>query len=137
MAWSYSGDPTTSDRDRLRFELGDTDQADPLLQDEEIDYCLARESTFVGALARAAEAVAQRFAREASTRVGQLSLDLAARARQWSERAKEYRRLAAAAHAPSAGGVSLADKAAALSDPDRPKPYFRLGMHDYASGDEG
>ncbi|MCL6597947.1 MAG: hypothetical protein K6T81_04335 [Alicyclobacillus macrosporangiidus] len=128
MGWTYSGDPAASDRDRLRFDLGDTVQSDPLLQDEELDYCLSAESSYYGALARACESIAMRFSREASTRVGALSLDLAGRAKQWTERAQEYRRRAAAAHAPSVGGLSKSEEEAALSNPDRTGPYFRKDM---------
>lgn len=41
MAWTY--DPSklsTSKRDQVRFKLGDTVEADGLLQDEEIDFLL-------------------------------------------------------------------------------------------------
>ena len=39
--WSYSGDPSESDLDQVRFYCQDTVQARPLLQDEEIDFLLA------------------------------------------------------------------------------------------------
>ena len=38
MSWSYSGDPSNSDLDLIRFMIGDTDSVDPELQDEEIQY---------------------------------------------------------------------------------------------------
>lgn len=117
MSWTYSGNPASSDTDRLRFELGDVNSADPLLSDEEIAYCLAQESTFMGALARAAEAVAQRFAREATTQVGSLGLQLSERAKVWGERAKEYRRRVTSAAVPSLAAVP--------SD-----AIFSVGMHD-------
>jgi hypothetical protein len=128
VTWSYSGNPAASDRDRLRFDLGDTVAEDPLLQDEELDFCLAQESSYYGALARACEAIAMRFSREASVSTGRLSLQLAERAKQWTERAQEYRKRAAAAHAPSVGGLSKAEEEAALQDPDRTGPYFRKDM---------
>ena len=33
MAWSYSGDPASSDKDAVRFWVQDTDSAVPLLSD--------------------------------------------------------------------------------------------------------
>lgn len=45
MAWSY--DPTslaTSKKDQIRFKLGDTVEADALLQDEEIEFLLAQSN---------------------------------------------------------------------------------------------
>ena len=38
MTWSYSGDPASSDRDAIRFYIGDTDTTLQLLQDEDIDF---------------------------------------------------------------------------------------------------
>jgi hypothetical protein len=128
VTWTYSNNPATSLRDRLRFDLGDTLASDPLLQDEELDFCLSAESSYYGALARACESIAQRFSREASTKVGALSLDLVGRAKQWSDRAAEYRRRASAMHAPSVGGLSKSEEAAALANPDRTGPYFRKDM---------
>ena len=39
MSWTYT-DPNTSDRDKIRFLIGDTDSTDPLLSDEEIAFTL-------------------------------------------------------------------------------------------------
>lgn len=40
MSWTYSGDPSKSQKDAARFAIGDTDSAKPLLQDEEITYLI-------------------------------------------------------------------------------------------------
>jgi hypothetical protein len=40
MSFSYSGNPATSDVDRYRFMLGDTDANAPILQDEEIAWLI-------------------------------------------------------------------------------------------------
>ena len=40
MAWTYSGDPATSEKDEVRFYLQDTDSGFPLLQDEEIQWLI-------------------------------------------------------------------------------------------------
>lgn len=40
MSWTYSGNPSTSPLDALRFMLKDTIEEDPLLQDEEIQFIL-------------------------------------------------------------------------------------------------
>lgn len=36
--WSYSGNPSSSSLDAIRFYLQDTDTNDPLMQNEEIEY---------------------------------------------------------------------------------------------------
>lgn len=40
MSWSYSGDPSTSELDRNRFMIGDTNEADPLFTDEELQFLI-------------------------------------------------------------------------------------------------
>lgn len=130
MPFTYSGDPSASDLDRVRFQLGDTDSTDPMLQDAEIQYCIDQESSFLGAIARACEAIAQRFSREASFKAGDLSQDLLGRAKHWSERADEYRKRAFSAHAPVAGGLSKSAKEAQEQDKDAVQPYFKRGMQD-------
>lgn len=41
MSWSYSGDPKSSDIDECRFLIGDTNEAEPIMQDEEIAYLIS------------------------------------------------------------------------------------------------
>lgn len=41
MSWSYSGNPASSKIDELRFATGDTNQSDPIMQDEELGYLIA------------------------------------------------------------------------------------------------
>lgn len=38
MSWSYSGDPSDSPLDAVRFYLQDTSEDEPLMQNEEIEY---------------------------------------------------------------------------------------------------
>ena len=40
MSWTYSGDPSSSELDECRFLISDTDEASPILQDEEIKYII-------------------------------------------------------------------------------------------------
>jgi hypothetical protein len=68
MSYSYSGDPATSDRDAVRYEVGDTNEKIHLVQDEEINYALIKEGTILKAAARIAEGLAARYARESTTR---------------------------------------------------------------------
>ncbi len=38
MTWTYSGDPSESGLDAVRYRIQDTDEDRPLLEDEEIEY---------------------------------------------------------------------------------------------------
>ena len=42
MSWDYSGDPSTSDKDEVRFLTQDTDPDFPLLSDEEIGWLIGK-----------------------------------------------------------------------------------------------
>jgi len=131
MSATYSGDPSASDLDHIRFVIGDTDVNDPLLQDGELNYCLSRESSFYGACALACESIGNRFSQEADVIMGTaMQLKLNARAQQWMSRAQDYRQRAVAAHAPESGGMSKAQKEQDFSNPDRTGPYFRKDMEE-------
>lgn len=45
MSFSYSGDPSSSKLDECRFLLGDTDENNPILQDEEVDYIITQSGS--------------------------------------------------------------------------------------------
>ena len=66
MTWTYSGDPTTSDKDEVRFYLQDTDVATPYMSDEEIDFLISewqpRFDNNIGIAAVAADRLADRYA---------------------------------------------------------------------------
>ena len=50
MAFTYSGNPSASDLDRLRFIIGDTKDVGHLLEDEEILYLVNTYTTSENAL---------------------------------------------------------------------------------------
>lgn len=52
MSFSYSGDPSNSELDAVRFKLGDTSPVEPLLQDEEIQYLVDTTASEKELLAR-------------------------------------------------------------------------------------
>lgn len=40
MSWSYSRNPATSELDKIRFLVGDTNPNEPILQDEELQFLI-------------------------------------------------------------------------------------------------
>lgn len=78
MSWTYTADPTSSTKDAVRFLIGDTDEANPLLQDEEIYFNLNEvNGEPYRAAANACENLAALFtglAQSSSKSVGGLSL---------------------------------------------------------------
>lgn len=85
MTWTYKGDPSGNDRDWVRWKVQDTNKADQLVSNEEIDAELAVSSK-EGAAAQVATVVARKFARKADISEGDVSI-------RYSSRAKEYRAL--------------------------------------------
>ena len=92
MAATYSGNPSASDKDEVRFLIGDVDTDNALFTDEEIDWLISEEGSPLAAAARACEILATRFAREADTAVGDLRVDLSKLSEQYAARAKALRR---------------------------------------------
>lgn len=85
MVWTYGASPATSATDEVHFLVGDTDLAEPLVQDEEITYYLALHPKPAGkpawlASAAVADAIAAQFARRAQRSIGSLSI---AAQQQW------------------------------------------------------
>ena len=134
MNWTYSGDPTSSTRDELRFLIGDTDEADPQLQDLEIEYLLTQRASTTLAAVFAAETLQSRYARLVDKTVGDLSLKYSQRGEQYAKLAEKLRAQAALSSsfaAPYAGGIRISDKLIDETDSDRAAPAFKRGLQDY------
>ncbi len=114
-------------KDRMRFELGDTmvegGSDTTALTDAEIETAIASHpKSWKRAKLMLLESLYRRFAYEADTRTGPLTLSLQERAKQWKE---DY------------NGLKKEVKAEACSVPlgyQHPKhgrsPYFYAGMHE-------
>ena len=87
MAWTYSGNPGSSDLDHIRFLIQDTDTTDQLFSNEELTYLF---NSYGDAYSAAIAAVTTLIAKgsrvqEESKTVGDLSLSVksGARVTQW------------------------------------------------------
>lgn len=90
MTWNYTGNPSGSDRDAVRFLVGDTDSDDQLIADEEIAYLLTVYPEAPHAATAAARAIAAKFARQSdqARTVGDLSLS-----ESLSQKSEQYHHL--------------------------------------------
>lgn len=127
MTWTYVG-PATNDKDRIRFEIGDTISTRPLLTDEEISYTLTIESSILGAAAKCCEAIAMKYAGDASKEIGKLRIWAQDRAENYSKKAKELRKKAMGYNLPYVGGISQAEALADKADLNRVQPLFEKNM---------
>lgn len=103
MAWTYSGDPSSSMRDAIRFLVGDTDTDDQLLNDAEIAFCISQaDSALYQAAHDSAYAIASKFSRMATSKsVGDMSLSYADRAKAYFDLANELLELGARREPPT------------------------------------
>lgn len=70
MSASYSGDPSSSPKDSLRFVLGDTDSTDMLLTDEELNYTLTKYTSEGRAAIASCKAIIAKLAKECDNKLG-------------------------------------------------------------------
>lgn len=118
--WSYNlDDIATSEKDQVRFEIQDTDPANQLLQNEEIEHAIAVESNYWGASARCAEVIARGFLRKADVKIGRaMQITYTKMAQQYADMACRLRRKSLGSVVPWVGGMSIADKVAYLQNTD-------------------
>lgn len=136
MAWSYGSRPGTSTQssrlDAVRHLVGDVDQEDQQIQNEEILFALSQaDDEIYGAAAMTSRAIAARYGRLVDTVVDQTGVQA-----NYSQRQKHYLDLAidlekqakkyggASLGMPSAGGLSRSEVRAVESDEDRVPSMF-------------
>ena len=145
MAFTYSGDPTASPKDEVRFLIGDTNPKDPELQDAEINYCIAQVYGSVAnapasgnylPAAYAADNLAGLYARQADKSVGDLHISYGNRFKQFQQLAQRLRARAANALIPPwAGGQRYSDKDVNYYDPDLLQCAIKVDGMNYAGSD--
>lgn len=119
----------TSDKDVVRMLIGDTDDLEWLMADEEIDYILTLEPVTLYAAARCCDQIATKFGRMVDTRIGSLSLSASQKSKRYTELAATLRHQGARDGAtPIVPAISIADKMAAEIDEDRVPPKFTREM---------
>lgn len=95
MSWSYSGDPSSSDVDEVRFHVQDTDPEDKLVSDEEItylvDYWFPVYGSNLYAAAMVAESIAAKFARDVTVSADGVSTGTGELAQRYNDLAMSLR----------------------------------------------
>lgn len=137
---SYSGDPSYSSRDAVRFLLSDTSNSTgtELLADVEIDWLLTQNSNVYLAAAAGARTLGGREVKNASDSisVGPLSISNSGSDTSWYDLAKQLESrarmgLAGASLLPYSGGIDVDDKRTNETDTSWDKPWFRRGLMDH------
>lgn len=131
MTWSYSGNPASSDKDAVRFHVGDTNPSDPLVSDEEIAFALTQEPNVDLAAAYICEAIAAQLSRSVNRRVGDVSVNGSDLAKAYQNKANDLRSRANASALPSFGGRSISEKRNLDRDTNAVQPKFKIGQDDH------
>lgn len=96
MTFTYTNDPSTSALDEVRFYLGDVDESDQLLQDEEINFYITKLTNVYNSLLATAsylaDVIAGRFAREISISADGVTAGANELQQKYEELAKNLRR---------------------------------------------
>lgn len=131
LDWSYSHDPSSSDKDAVRFLIGDTNSDDKLLSDSEINYTLSAEGTVLQAAIHCLQNLIVVYSR-------QIDVSGDGKSKSLSQRVTSFRtalnslleRQAMGALNVFAGGISQAQKDVQCADSDRVSPVFTKQMFD-------
>jgi len=139
MAWSYNPS-TMTDRNKVRFLIGDTDTTDQLVQDEEVDFAITENGTnLFAAAAMLCRAIAAKFSRESDTKVESISVAASQKSERYEKMAVKYSKDASTKGSgigsPVIGGISKSEVRSVKEDTDRVEPRFRMGMHDNPPGE--
>lgn len=142
--FTYSGDPSSSDRDAVRFLVGDTGPVAPatspewLLCDEEYDFLLVTYPSVLTAAAAAANAICAKFARAVDELTGDLQRKCSQKSKQYGALAKKYEDQASnplyVVPISFGGGISCADILNREEDLDRFPDIFNIGETDSRDG---
>lgn len=124
MTWTYSS-PASGSRDKVRWLVGDTDSAAPLVTDEEIAYEVGASLSIYSAAAAVARAIAAKFARAVQTSVSSLSFSNQQKYEHYVKLAEELEARAGTQTAPVVGSYVTENS-----------PIFDVGMHDNPTDEE-
>lgn len=91
MSWSYSNDPSESPLDAARFLLGDTDEENPIFEDEEIQYMIDLYPNENERYYKLFSVAATKFARTIKRSLGPQSEDPSSRLNFFQSMAQQYK----------------------------------------------
>ena len=120
----------SSDKDAVRFLIGDTDSCDQQLQDNEIEYALTQGGNVNAAALICCESLIAKYTRMVDETVGAVSFRLSTRAEQYKQLADTLRRKQSIRSGLAyAGGISKSDKSEDESNTDLVRPDFIRDLH--------
>lgn len=129
MTWSYQ-DTMPTDKDKVRFYVGDTVSTSQKLSDQEINFALTEAGSPRLAAALCCDRLAAQFTALVDTTVGTLRIAHSNKAAQYQKMAATLRARGAVMALPTAGGVFVDDKSATQQDDSLVQPSFTVDQLD-------
>lgn len=131
--FTYSGDPSSSPKDEVRFLTGDTVKSRPLFDDREIVWQISQTPNTKMAGAELLLAKSSEFATQADVRVGDVSKAFSKVSEALAKRSKGLRDQALKRALPFFGGLTKSGKRDLALRTDDVQPAFSIGQTDDAS----
>jgi len=130
----FTYDPTKLDVElnELRLRIGDVDENDPLLEDEEIQHVQDTETSFYKRASECCKLICSKIARRVKTKIGSFSEDANDMYIRYRNMAEEFAQLASSDY-PWAASISKSDKEtySYRGNDDVVRPRFEKGLHSY------
>lgn len=119
MSWNYSGDPSVSPKDNVRFIIGDTEEDIPQVTDEEIEFALNNtESDVSRASILCVKNLVAKYAKAVDYKIGPESVSAGDRYTHYTSLLNKLEK-----------DISQVGAAPSAFIPDTPV-VFDIGMHD-------
>jgi hypothetical protein len=129
MAFTYD-DSLPTDKDKVRFLVGDTNEATAALSNKEVEYCVTLGgSNLLRACAWACDSIANKLARNATTRVRGQETEIQNAYAAYRKLAQDFRDKAKGSSSFFAL-LTKTDLEIWREDSDLIPPTFYMGMHD-------
>jgi hypothetical protein len=137
MAATYDSTLST-DKDKVRFYIQDTDTANAQMQDEEITAMISLHGSYKEAAIVCCETLAMGYAgQDDSRKIGNMTLsNFFAKSKRYLELAKILKARFSNVITPYAGGISVSGKETYAEDSDIVQPAFKRNMMDNSYGEE-
>tara|TARA_R100000808_G_C2073073_1_gene99790 strand:+ start:93 stop:524 length:432 start_codon:yes stop_codon:yes gene_type:complete len=129
MSFAYSTSLATN-KDKVRFRIGDTDSNRPLLSDEEINAVLTSKPAVLPASIECVDAILAKIARDVDRNAAGITSSRSQAYNHYLELRKKLEREMVTESEMFVGGLSKAAKKTFEDDSDFVKPSFGIGQFD-------
>lgn len=130
MSWTYDSADLTTELNQVRLRIGDTNELDQQLSDEEIQSFIDMSSSVDGAVVLCLRSLAAKYARYTDKWVGNLKVLASQRHRHYLQQLEAATTASGAIGVPSAGGIRRSQKETYEADDDRLGTSIYRDMHD-------